>query len=759
MKTTRKKKSSPMSSLLIFLIFVALMTFVSEHFITLIIALVVIIVIVIGYIIKNNKKTGNEKSPISQTPISRLFQTPEWKLESIKRHMTIFLESANLVNTSYNLETVIRRYTVLRNTLMELCNYTDSEIEAAGYKLKSPLMTTLDSVQSNKISIVNQAIERHIKSKINSLKTTSGKLSKLDTIYNDIKTNSTLEDENLSFLEDFYLSMKKELDADFVSTDSIIANNCALAETEKTMSGTYLDFSQLSPNVENFSMSTNIPQISSEIASLIWIGDGSYKNYPSHTKQHTTNTIFSVSFSATATEEPSVLYLSLHILKPANDTLVERPPYYPIYKELSPEQKWLYWEFLSEPFSPKHNIGYVFLFYYGLERHLAFGNIDQAFDIILKLRKNYNNNSFQLYTAQALVLTCIAKQRADLALKFMESEPSSIPMRYLILLKYTFQMLLTAAEIIKNYQYFTFGNNRYIKSQPELFLKTLSNFMERDFHSSALEVNRLFPVDIANLPVEHERVFANISLRDYEISIPVFENSKLTEKILSLLTETHESVKAQLRDQRKDGINTPAQKSNPKTKLSPIEIERIPSEVVFDFSDVENWTSWSNKRILETYYELSNIIMNEKLILLKLEACEKSYKILKPVIKIFSCDPAGLPPAIACRDYGPCIYKRLGNWNDAERAIRACMDANAYRKPNEGKVELEQLIKYKEIAETTIDFIKKNPGFLQKNIYTALLAQIGEENIPLLKTFIRETYVFHKQPYKASNQLYYVERM
>lgn len=501
--------------------------------------------------------------------------------------------------------------------------------------------------------------------------------------------------------------------------------------------------------------------ISTEIADLVWFGDGIYKNYtPPVRKSAPAGTI--IVFAPATYEEPSALYLSLPVSKPDQDALIERPPYWPSYKELTPEQRWLYWKFLSNPFSQQNNIGYVFLFYYGLERHMVSGNLDKAFDIALRLRECYDNSSFQFYTARTLITICIAKQRADLALKltasYMKSQVSTLPMQYLLSLKYTFHLPLTAQEIINNYQYFGFDNNRYIKNNPELFFQTLSELLQNRFQSDAIDLNRYFYTDLHDLPLEHESMFLNRSLGNYETPVPIFKNKELNQAIQGMLLKAHETVKAKLKELRKQGGVTPKPRPTPKAKPSPLETEGIPSKLVFDFSDMEHWNTWSNQRILETYYDLSARIESENEITPRLEACEKTYLILRPAINIFLADPAGLPAIIPCRDYGPYAYMRIGNWNDAERAIRLCMDTGAYEDPDEGKMVLDHLLSYRKVADTAIDFIKKNPGFLQKNIYIALTPQIGESSIPLLKEFMRETYVFHKQSDKGSYQLYYIDR-
>lgn len=497
--------------------------------------------------------------------------------------------------------------------------------------------------------------------------------------------------------------------------------------------------------------------ISADIVDLIWFGDGIYKNYTPPVRKSAPAV-----FAPATYEEPSALYLSLPVSKPDQDALIERPPYWPSYKELTPEQRWLYWEFLSNPFSQKNNIGYVFLFYYGLERHMVTGNLDKAFDITLRLRENYVNASFQFYTARTLIAICFAKQRADLALKltasYIKSQVATLPMQYLLSLKYTFQLPLTAQEIIDNYQYFGFDNNRYIKNNPELFSQSLLEHLQNKFQSDTVDLNKYFYTDLHALPLEHESMFLNRSLDAYEIPVPVFKNKELTQAMQSVLLETHETVKAKLKELRKQGSIASKPRPVPKAKPSPIETEEIPARLEFDFSDMNSWKTWSNQRIIETYYALSNKFETEKKILSKLEVCEKTYLILKSAMDIFFADPVGPPAIMPCRDYAPYTYIRIGNWDDAERVIRICMDANAYEEPDEGKTMLEHLLAYRKVAETAINFIQKNPGFLQKNIYIALTSQIGESNLPILKEFMRETYVFHKQPNKGSYQLYYIQR-
>lgn len=549
-KRHSQKKPSLFSGILAFFILFVIAATILNYLLPVLIAAV----IVVGTVYMISKFLNHhERMPTYSTDDVPSSNFSASQNEYIKRQLAILMESTELVNNSNNLDTVLRRYSIVCNTLEKLSTYTDQEIINAGYFLKEPLSNTLHFLQESKAVVINQAIERHIRNEISKLTTENGKLKKINSLHEKIKSNEALETANISFLEKLCNSLKEELLP--VSTPIIEIADSTYALLPETEQATDISPSSLPETISPDSESTL--KVSPEIIDLLWIGDGKYKNYSPSAKQSTPYNSVTIISSSDTSEEPSALYLSLSVSTPSENTLVEHPPYYPSYKGLSPEQRWLYWKFLADPFSPRHNIGYVFLFLYGLERHLASGNLDKAFHTILELRKVHSNASFQSYTANALTLICIVKQRADLALKLIRAESdnmeTSMPTDYLLILKYTFQMPLTVSEIIKNHKYFEFHNNRYIKGQPDLFSQTLSGFLLRDFQADSINLNKYFPMDINGLPTKSERIFANISLSGCEASVPDFKNRKLIQKISSLLLETHETVKSNLRKLRKTG--------------------------------------------------------------------------------------------------------------------------------------------------------------------------------------------------------------
>ena len=102
-----------------------------------------------------------------------------------------------------------------------------------------------------------------------------------------------------------------------------------------------------------------------------------------------------------------------------NNFNIEKLPYYPTYRSLTPEQRGIYIKFLENPFIGNVDIGYVFLLYYGLERHLIYGDYERAYKLILKLRDIYSNGSFQSYSANALVLTSLLHNKGEIAQDFI----------------------------------------------------------------------------------------------------------------------------------------------------------------------------------------------------------------------------------------------------------------------------------------------------------------------------------------------------
>lgn len=285
-----------------------------------------------------------------------------------------------------------------------------------------------------------------------------------------------------------------------------------------------------------------------DVFPLLWFADGQYRNID--VKQEALQESYSTdcfNVKIYGAPEPSALYSNMEIRKPIGE--VPRPPYYPTYKDLTPEQKYKYLEFLADPYG-EHDISYVFIFYYGLERQLISGHFDSAFDVILKLRDKYSNKSFQQYSANALALTSVLLNKQDKFVDFIASLDKdyelSMSANLYILLKYTMKEPLTAIELMRFSSDFGFTNKRYIKNNSELFEKCLHEVMLESQGFDGLEIpkSRLSSFDTP--------VFANVSLIKTTINAPNFFSSKeLIGKGYMLLNMAHSKCKEVLAEQRK----------------------------------------------------------------------------------------------------------------------------------------------------------------------------------------------------------------
>ena len=90
---------------------------------------------------------------------------------------------------------------------------------------------------------------------------------------------------------------------------------------------------------------TKAYSIAPDIAELLWFADGPKQNYfPKEDSAYSSFRYFDVIVTLPYREEPSALYMNLPISKVVRTT--DRPPYYPSYKKLSPDQRRHYFEFL-----------------------------------------------------------------------------------------------------------------------------------------------------------------------------------------------------------------------------------------------------------------------------------------------------------------------------------------------------------------------------------------------------------------------------
>ncbi len=297
-----------------------------------------------------------------------------------------------------------------------------------------------------------------------------------------------------------------------------------------------------------------------DLKDLLWIMDGPLKNYvPGEKKTVYEYGEIRFTFSSFSIQEPSVMSVNLPILENVNPDLIDRPPYFPTYSELTEEQRGVYWKFLADPYSGKYDIGYVFILYYGLERHLLEGSYRDAFHVILKLRDVYDNKSFQSYSACAIILMCLVRQQPDLAEEFYLSLDKDHELCFsddlFLLCKLGLKQPLTPRDLMRMAKSFEFTNQNYIKKYPDIFEEKLSELLEKQFHHAWIELDQVITqAEFRKTPQCEMPVFANISLSDKSIKIPQLTDCfQLKRIVYNLLEETHQAVKLELSEMRKAG--------------------------------------------------------------------------------------------------------------------------------------------------------------------------------------------------------------
>lgn len=220
----------------------------------------------------------------------------------------------------------------------------------------------------------------------------------------------------------------------------------------------------------------NIPE---PIFELLWFGDGKYKN-------------------TSLENEPSLIKKSL--IRPG----VAKPlGYYPSYESLNPAQKYKYLNWLTDITQPI-DIGYVFIFYYGLERHIIEGKREKAVSMIMSLKNIFSNGSFQAYSNDALLLATML----DNNLQYLDGLNLDANPLQTLSVKFITGGVCDAIDIINASNKIGFTNKRYIKSHPKDFENTLKSLLIHQYGQDKY----VFSIDNPSLLKSNSAIIANYSL-------------------------------------------------------------------------------------------------------------------------------------------------------------------------------------------------------------------------------------------------------
>lgn len=319
-----------------------------------------------------------------------------------------------------------------------------------------------------------------------------------------------------------------------------------------------------------------------DLEGLIWIADGPSKNWTPVTQ--TIKLPSGDKLTIKGIDEPSVIRGSLPVVMDPNPRTVATPGYYPSYQNLTPEQRGMYLNFLSDPYDPSADISYVFILYYGLERQLLVGDTDRAFEVILKLRDVHSNASFQNYSSNALLLTSMIMHRGDLLYSFVQSLDKSYEYQFSPNLYYLNMYAVDGGsvdplDIMMTSKAFGFRKQTYIRDYPDVFVKVLAEVAKEKYGDTNIVIRDLVTdSEYQRLRVVDIPMFANMSLNGVYFRVKnILEAKNLKAYMLELLETTHEITKKLLAEARKQERNKGKQTSGrPARREEPeFEIETV----------------------------------------------------------------------------------------------------------------------------------------------------------------------------------------
>lgn len=282
-------------------------------------------------------------------------------------------------------------------------------------------------------------------------------------------------------------------------------------------------------------------------------------------------------------EEPSAIYPFLPIKNPQNKFKVDKIQKKPSYKYLTPEQRWVYLNWLSDISQPI-DINYVFLYYYGLERHLVhefidklflrddektkpidhfLPNLDLAVEEIIELRKYHNDYFFQHYSLHSVFYSLLIRKQIDKFWKFFKNSADTDVDNIKLLMALHNDSAITAdalVSLLETLRHPNFFYNRrplleskYIYQRNEIFKEELNCFLDEKYGGKYFPLNRY---SIKNIPQTTVDIFCNYSIPKEQRfqSIPdITALPKFISELKVIMSEVDMRVKKRLRSRKRKG--------------------------------------------------------------------------------------------------------------------------------------------------------------------------------------------------------------
>ena len=268
-----------------------------------------------------------------------------------------------------------------------------------------------------------------------------------------------------------------------------------------------------------------------DVLSLLWIKNGPLRNC-----------------TTAQDDEPSAIDLTLPFdISFTEEDLTSDIGYYPSYERLTPQQRAVYLQWLSDVSKPIP-IGYVFIFYYGLERFLFTDKYEAALSMIQHLRQFHSNSSFYTYSSDAMLVCCLRHNRPDL-IGMIDLNKTSMDLGLCI--KGYLTGGLSAQDLMDTCRIWNFTNTRYIKGQPQLFKIQLTEVLSEKYdspilplsHEAYMQSKKNFTIALANMSLSYGDRFS--AAKD------ITSNPEIAQTVFVLLQAAHDRVKRILAEERK----------------------------------------------------------------------------------------------------------------------------------------------------------------------------------------------------------------
>ena len=449
----------------------------------------------------------------------------------IQNRLRIHNDSIRLIENSENPDVVYSRIGLAIKNLSGLLEYEKKGIDTIN-PIPSKLLEVFKTESNNFFFDCFNRAYKSLSIKILNLKSNSAIRNQILKFINKI-------DEYIPKFEDYQPLNKIKVDCE----RELLSY---LSESKKTKE---LSDNSLPQLISSFDNPINIKEI--HPAKLLYIEDNLDDN-------EGMGGIFNATFNLGTSsqnefigqDEPSKIYKNLPILKPKELNLVEPPPYFPTFIRLSAEQRWIYLDWLKD-ISEKINIGYVFLYYYGLERNLLMGDFETAFQEILFLRNIHISKSFESYSYNALLFSSALQKKLDKAQFVIENESRNGIGNVDLLFSFRFEKDISVADFMSLAKKIKGVNLRYIKDATDRYKTALSIILSEKFGIAGYPIYSLYRIE--EIPRNQTLAFANTSFPS-SMRFPILPNfldhKSFNVECSEIFKNAHELVKQDLKRER-----------------------------------------------------------------------------------------------------------------------------------------------------------------------------------------------------------------